>query len=317
MRKIILLLGAAIAGLVTMRWLTRPRESIDWKAAPYPGRIIDVDGVGVHYVEQGSGPAVVLVHGFGGLTFSFRYTMPALAADHRVVALDLKGFGYSERPARSNYSVTAQARLVIRFMDILKIKKAALVGHSMGGEVVMRVAAMAPERVEKLVLAASVSGDRIPTLPVTPLIKPWLTIFARLFGRRFFLRCFFDRSKATDAVFEAYRAPALIKGSRDAIYQLARDSRKDKRIEYSRITQPVLILWAAAERIVPNWALGRLRSKLPQARVDTIERAGHLLLEEQPEACNEAIGGFLAGERKAKAPAETTLERADSPAPAS
>ena len=310
MRKAIAAVGGAVAAVAALRWLRRRKEDIDWRSARPPGAIVDVNGVPIHYIERGSGPAAaVLIHGFLGHTYSFRYLIPELAKDRRVVAVDLKGSGYSGRPQKGDYSLTEQARLVIRLMDKLGIDRASVVGHSLGGEVAMRLAANWPERVEKLVLAASVSGDRIPSLPVTPLIKPILWLIGRLFGRRIFRRQFYDPRKATKEVLEAYRRPLRIKGTGHAVYQTLRDMRREKAVESSRITAPVLILWASSERILPRWVLSRLRKRFPQAKVVAIERAGHLLLEEQPEQANRAVKSFLEGRDQA-------VERAAKVAPA-
>jgi len=309
-RKAIAAVGGAVAAVAALRWLRRRKEDIDWRSARPPGAIVDVDGVPIHYIERGSGPAAAaLIHGFLGHTYSFRYLIPELAKDRRVVAVDLKGSGYSSRPQKGDYSLTEQARLVIRLMDKLGIDRASFVGHSLGGEVAMRLAANWPERVEKLVLAASVSGDRIPSLPVTPLIKPILWLIGRLFGRRIFRRQFYDPRKATKEVLEAYRRPLRIKGTGHAVYQTLRDMRREKAVESSRITAPVLILWASSERILPRWVLSRLRKRFPQAKVVAIERAGHLLLEEQPEQANRAVKSFLEGRDQA-------VERAAEVAPA-
>lgn len=301
MRRLLWIFPAIIGALLALSRLLRRRETVDWRKASRVGRIVEVAGadgrvVGIHIIDEGSGPAVVLVHGFGGHTYSFHATIPDLARDHRVVALDLIGFGYSERPRNANYSLTAHATRVLAVMDKLGIQKASLIGHSMGGEVVMRVAAMAPDRVDKLVLAASVSGDRIPTLPPTPLVKPWLPLITRLLAMRAIKRTFYNASLATPEMRAAYTAPARVKGSVDALYAIARDARKDKRIQYDRIRAPVLILWAAGERILARWSLSRLRKHFPKAEVATVPQAGHLLLEEKPEACNKIILRFLAGE---------------------
>jgi len=309
MRKAIAVVGGAIVGIVSFRWLTRRREDIDWRSAKPPGQIVDVDGVPMHYIERGTGPnAAVLIHGFLGHTYSFRHLIPELANDHRVVAVDLKGFGYSGRLKKSDHSLTEQARLVVRLLDALGIDRASIVGHSMGGEVAMRTAATFPDRVERVVLAASVSGDRLPSLPVTPLIKPFLWLFGRIFGRRIFRRQFYDQSKATKEALDAYRRPIRIKGTGDAVYQLLRDGQREKRVDHSRINQPVLIVWASQERILPRWVLARLRKHFPRAEVITIDRAGHLLLEEQPEASNAAIRRFLTGRADAPAGERPTVD---------
>ncbi len=299
MRKAIAAVGGAVAAAAAFRWLRRRREDIAWRSAKPPGRTIGVDGVPIHFVDRGSGAdATVLIHGFLGHTYSFRHQIPELAKDQRVVAVDLKGSGYSGRPSKGDYSLTEQARLVVRLMDKLGIARASIVGHSLGGEVAMRMAANWPERVDKLVLAASVSGDRIPSLPVTPLIKPLLWLIGRLFGRRIFRRQFYDPGKATKEVLEAYRRPLRIKGTGHAVYQTLRDMRREKAVDSSRIVAPALILWASHERILPRWVLSRLRKRFPRADVQTIERAGHLLLEEQPETSNAAIRRFLTGARE-------------------
>jgi pimeloyl-ACP methyl ester carboxylesterase len=296
MRKAIAAVAGAVVAVVSLRWLTRPREDIDWRSAKPPGQIIDVDGVPVHYIERGSGPdAVVLLHGFLGHAYSFRHLIPDLATDHRVIAVDLKGFGYSGRLKNTDHSLTEQARLVSGVMDKLGIQRASVIGHSMGGEVAMRLAANDLERVEKVVLAASVSGDRIPSLPVTPLIKPFLWLFGRIFGRWIFRRQFYDPRKATKEVYDGYRRPLRIKGTGDSVYQTIRDGQREKAVDTGGVKQPLLILWASHERILPRFTLSRLRKRFAHADVRTIDRAGHLLLEEQPEASNAAIRRFLTG----------------------
>jgi pimeloyl-ACP methyl ester carboxylesterase len=314
MRTLKLLLGllAAVGSALTLRWLLRSDETIDWEDAPRPGEVADVGGVGVHYVDRGSGPAAVLIHGFGGHTFSYRHNIPALAKYHRVIALDLKGFGYSERPPDGDYSLTAQAQLVLGLMDELGIESASVVGHSMGGEVAMRVAAASPERVENLVLVASVSGDRFPTLPPTPIIKPIMPFLSRLTARFLLKRGFYDQTKLTDDVREGYRAPRRVRGFMNGVYQLLRDARHDPPIEYQKITQPTLILWARAERL-PGSILTRLRKHLPRAEVKYVEEAGHLLLEEQPEAVNREILRFIHPAGRAAEPVTTGVDSAQTP----
>jgi len=283
---------ALIAGvLAALRRLVQRRERIDWLGATIPGKILDVDGVGVHSVESGHGPPVVLIHGLGGNTFTFRYLIPDLARDHRVIALDLKGFGYSQRIRDGGYSMIDQARLVIGLMDTLGIQKAIVVGHSMGGAVAMNLAAAWPDRVDKLVLVASASGDRIPMAPPW-LLRPFLPL-GRLFRDRLFNLTVYDRSTITEEMREGYRRPALIRGTARAVYETLRDSRRDVPIAYGRIVQPTLLLWGERDRVLPSWMLPRLRQRLPNAEFASVERTGHMPLEERPEECNAIIRRFL------------------------
>jgi pimeloyl-ACP methyl ester carboxylesterase len=315
MRMLKLLLGflAAVGSALTLRWLLRSDETIDWKDAPRPGEIVDVGGVGVHYIDRGSGPPVILIHGFGGHTFSYRHNIPMLAEHHRVIALDLKGFGYSERPAVGDYSLAEQAQLVLGLMDELGIGSASIVGHSMGGEVAMRIATAAPERVENLVLVASVSGDRFPTLPPTPIIKPFMPFLSRLAARFLLKRGFYDPSRLTDEIREGYRAPRRVRGFMGGVYQLLRDARHDPPIEYEKITLPTLILWARAEKL-PGSILTKLRKHLPHAKVKYVEEAGHLLLEEQPESVNREILRFIQSAERSIEPVTTAVDSTQTPA---
>ena len=102
---------------------------------------------------------MVLVHGFGGQTYSYRRLIPGFARDHRVIAVDLKGYGYSERNPHTGLTHTAQATMLKSLLDRLGVARATFVGHSMGGAVVQRFAVAYPEMVDALVLAASASAD--------------------------------------------------------------------------------------------------------------------------------------------------------------
>ena len=303
MRKLWIAIGAIFGAVIALwRFLFRKPEELDWREVPKPGRLIDLQGESIHYLEEGTGPPVILIHGFGGHTFSYRNLLPDLAAGHRVVALDLLGFGYSERPKEADYSHSAQANRVVRLMDALGIEKASLVGHSMGGEIAMRVAAGWPERVERLALVASVSGDRVPTLPVTPLVKPFLCAVSRLFGKRMLRASFYDKSRMTEEIWDTYHRPSLIHGSMDGLYKIMQHTRKDPKIKYEEIVAPMLLMFAQHEKIVPGWMRNRLRKRFPEAEIVVIDDTGHLLLEERPAECNAVLRRFLdAGMQKPRA----------------
>src|SRR5262249_33488076 len=114
-----------------------------------------MDGLTVHYVRQGRGPVVVLVHGLGGFAESWRRTIDALAARADVLALDLPGFGLSAKP-RTRYDLDFFVRSLHGFLDVVGVGQVSLVGHSLGGAVAVAYALTHPARVDRLALLSAV-----------------------------------------------------------------------------------------------------------------------------------------------------------------
>jgi pimeloyl-ACP methyl ester carboxylesterase len=289
-KRTLLALGiAAAAGAVALRRLGL-RETLDWDAVPKPGRLIDIDGYRVHYVEQGAGPAIVLVHGFGGQTANYAQLMPLLAADHRVIAVDLKGYGYSERDASAGLSATDQVTMLRGVLGRLGVERAVFVGHSMGGGIVQRFAATYPDAVEALVLMASVSGEErladtcrrravAAGAGCSPTPSPRASMAA---------------SRPVDPTPTCARSTcARPHPARRRLLAMARDARRDLPIDASAITMPVLLLYGAEDRVVPLSFAERIRRRIPQARLVVIDRTAHMLLVERPRECADAIASFL------------------------
>src|SRR5438128_10665597 len=184
MKKRYLLAGASgvVAGAVTAKLLTRPRdvswaESIHLIYHPEYSWFAAIDGVQIHYQEAGDekAPPMILIHGFISSTLIWSEVFLRLAdAGFRVIAPDLPGYGYSEKPREGEYTIESQARAVLGLMDRLGIEKAIIVGASYGGAIAAAMALDYPERVARLVLIGAVSSDepkkkmllRISRLPV-------------------------------------------------------------------------------------------------------------------------------------------------------
>ncbi|MBE3111201.1 MAG: alpha/beta fold hydrolase [Acidobacteria bacterium] len=275
-------------------------EYVDLAAATKPGRLVEVDGVNLHYVEAGSGPPLLLLHGLNGSTFSFRLLMPLLTPHFRTVALDLMGFGYSDRPQERDYSLGAQARLVAGFLDALDIDRASVLGHSLGGAIAMRLALDFPERVDRLILASSASDSEMRRcLRSSRLVRPLLPVVAAFtvqnqrFRRMSLRSSCYDPAFVTPEMIEGYLAPTRVKGHLRALGSLMVDRRKDPPLDLSTISQPALIIWGAADRWLPASHAERIRALIPDSRVALIQNAGHLVLEEQPEDAAREIIDFL------------------------
>lgn len=291
--------GAAVAGTVVARNALR--------RAPLPppaGLVRELGGESLHYVDEGSGPALVLVHGFAGSTFSWRGAIPLLARAFRVVALDLPGFGRSSRDSTLDFSHEAHARRVVRLLDTLGIARATLVGHSMGGAIAQRVAVNFPERVERLVLVAAVDASvpepwRAPAgrrgtardagLRVLQNVPPLLTWMSR----RGMQGIVHDRTHVTGEVVQGYVGPLLLPGTDRCLVKMMRDTTTDPPLDLGRIEAPTLVLSGASDTAVAPEVGDGLAAKIPGARHVVLAQCGHLLPEERPEAFVEEVVAFV------------------------
>jgi pimeloyl-ACP methyl ester carboxylesterase len=304
----LLLLGGLMVGAVAAlwayaRWLVGCCENLDLADAPKPGEMIRLDDAAIHYVDRGQGRPLVLIHGLGGRIYNFRYNIPVLSEHLRVVALDLKGFGYSERPAAGDYSLTAQARLVGELMDRLGIARAAVLGHSMGAAIALRLAATCPEKVDRLILVGSAPPNgMVPrfaaSLPLRPLLRlgAALVLHQPRVRERVLRQGFYDPAFLSPEMLEEFRRSARIRGSTNAIASLLSDAARDEPLDLSRVSQPVLLLWGEGDRWADLRLARWLADELPDARLQVIDRARHMVLEERAEEANEAILAFLSGD---------------------
>jgi len=294
-------LALAVLGLWGYtRWALGRLEELELVQVPRPGKVIPVQGVEIHYIEEGQGFPVLLIHGLGGSTYNFRHTIPALAREFRAIALDLPGFGLSQRPQDRRYSLSSLAGVVREFLDGLGIRQAHVVGHSMGGMVAARLAASFPERVDKLVLVASpvhLSFPRFLGFPFFSLL--WevglgLVLAHRPIREGIWRNGFYDPRALTAADMEQYLLPSRIKGYSRSLLGLLMAASHDPPLDPSLITHPTLILWGEEDRPLTTVAEGRkLLQRLPNATLTVIPRACHMLLEERPEEANAAILTFL------------------------
>lgn len=298
-KGLVALASGALAGVGAFAWLARRNVEDLEPGRDAPGFFIDLDGHAIHYVEAGQGDPVVLIHGWNGSTFGFRYTIPELAQRQRVVAIDLLGYGYSARPADGDYSVGAQAELVRRAMDRLGIARAAVLGHSMGGAIAMRFALDHPERVERLILLSSATVSEMTRArkrglllrPIMPLLTR--AMLSRSMVRRGLRTAVHDPALLTPELVEGHYRPLRMKGHARASAKHMLDRTKDIPLEPAHIRAPTLILWGEHDRWIPIERGRELAQLIPNARLYIVRGAGHLLLEEEPEECSRELLKFL------------------------
>ena len=254
-------------------------------------------------VESGpaDGPPVVLVHGWGSCVYSFSDTIPALASGgHHVVALDLPGFGLSDKPAEpDHYTTQGVARAVLETATALGIDRFTFLGHSMGGAVGLRLVLGGERRVENLVLVNAVGLGRAPLMaPVRFLsprfVEPLLKAFVRRATVKLILKLAYGTSaRPTDEDIEQYWAPSQFPEMLRACRLLAHnfDFHALSDDELRAIDIPVLAIGSGRDRMVLGCAE---RARLiPGVRILTLEEGGHLSQQECADRVNPEILAFL------------------------
>ena len=279
-------------------------------------RFVEVRGITVHYTTAGTGGStIVLLHGFGASTFSWREVVEPLGERGTVIAFDRPGFGLTERvlrevwrtdewPGGSPYTPEAQADLTIALLDALGIEEAVLVGHSAGGTVAILGALRHPTRVQAVVLedAAIFTGGGAPPAVLPILRSPQMRRLGPLLVRRFaegafdrlLVAAWHDPSRITDEIRAGYRAPLKVTDWDRALWELviARgDGAVSDRVADVRV--PTLVVTGEDDRVVPPADSTRLTEEIADAELVNVPDAGHIPHEEAPKAFLNAMYRFL------------------------
>ncbi len=282
---------ALIGGLVLFSAWTAGRVE---KAVPPIGRFVDIEGTRIHYLDEGTGPAIVFLHGLAGqmqhLTYALR---ERLRKDYRVIFMDRPGAGYSERKPGASARLTAQADVVAAFIEKLGLERPLLVGHSLGGAVVLATALDHPAQVGGVALIAPLThlqSDVPPSLsrlaiasPVMRRIVAWtLAIPATIRNGPAALREIF----APDAVPADFgtrgggllglRPKAFYSASSDMV--AVQDDLEGMAARYPDLAIPVGILYGTADRVLDHKVQGEpMLAEVPGLTLDLIENGGHML----------------------------------------
>jgi pimeloyl-ACP methyl ester carboxylesterase len=299
----LLLLGLVLGGLVVFAARTARRVE---QALPPLGRSIEIDGGRIQYLDQGSGPALLLIHGLTGQMRHFTHSLlDKLKSDYRVVIVDRPGSGYSTRPPLASAAIAAQARTIARFAEAIGLQRPLVVGHSLGGAIALSLALNFPERVAGLALLA-------PATHPQPNVPP---VFQGLVIRSHLLRRIIAWTLATplairngphilETVFGPDPVPADFATKGGGLLSLrpcafigascdlvaAVDRIDDMPARYKNLTLPVGILFGSADRILDPASHGKaLAAVLPGADFELVEGGGHMLPFTAADRCAKFI----------------------------
>lgn len=276
---------------------------------PFAPRYLDMDGMRVHYVDEGRGAPVLLLHGEPTWSYLYRAVIPhVVAAGARAVAPDYLGFGKSDKWTEdARYAYAVHVATIERVVEALDLRDLTLVVHDWGGPIGLRVATRHAERIRRLVVLNTglFGGDE----PLSEGLQAWRAYVARtpdLPAGLVVRRAAADRSRVTDEVVAAYDAPfpdLASKAGARAFPALIPTRLEDPgaremaetRAALGRHAWRTLVLWSDRDRVFPVEAGRRFATLFPGAAFRVVEDAGHFVPEEQGERVGHEIARFLAG----------------------
>lgn len=274
-------------------------------------RFVSINGARIHYRIDGSGPPVLLIHGLGAFLESWSWTVPALRDRYTTIAFDFPGFGLSD-PLDDAYSPGGAAEFTLALMDALAVRRAVLVGSSLGGTIATMAAGSAPDRCAALVLVAPAAFDRKVTLATRLATLPWVgEAFIGVIRRSPPMgvrNAFVKRGQIPPQIIEATRRYFRLGAAGPSCLRVVRASVglggiRPEIIEEvhtfaSRITAPTLIIWGTRDRVVPPAQATVAVHTIPDARLHMLDGAGHVPYIEDADAFNAAMLEFLCSVRE-------------------
>ncbi|HEX5832082.1 MAG TPA: alpha/beta hydrolase [Gemmatimonadaceae bacterium] len=271
-------------------------------------------GVRLRYAERGdpAGPAVILLHGYSDSWFSYSRVLPLLPARLHVYAVDVRGHGGSDRPP-SGYAMREMAADILAFMDAVGVRRATVVGHSMGSFIAQQMAVVAPARVERLVLVGTSTAPRTFVgfddlrQAVEALRDPVDPAFAREFQESTVHQpipaAFMERAIAESLTLPAYVWHGVMAG------MLA----TGPVTELGAARVPTLILWGERDAFCSRAEQDALLALVPHAELRVYPETGHALHWERPERFVQDLTGFMAADAVRRSPHPSPLAPRPSP----
>ena len=270
------------------------------------GSFTKVGDLDIHVLAKGNGVPIILIHGFTSNLYTWRFNVDDLAKNFSVYALDLPGFGYSAKPDKGefDYSIEGYADFIVSFMDAMGIRKAVLVGNSMGGGVALKTCLKYPDRVDKIVLIDSmgypsegghflvfqlmrypVIGEVLMSLNYRPVVE------SSMKGG-----VYYDNSFVTDDIVDSFfNVYKTENADKTPLWVMRSFSEKFpfEEGDIGKIKAPTLILWGAEDTLISSKAADLFAHDIADSKAIVFPEAGHLPHEEKANIANEIISDFV------------------------
>jgi pimeloyl-ACP methyl ester carboxylesterase len=275
----------------------------NFRSAIQRGTLTKIDNLNIHVWSVGNGMPVVLIHGFMSMAYDWRFNIRELGKHFSVYALDLPGFGYSDKPLNFNYSSNGYAEFVASFLDEYNIDRAVLVGNSMGGQIALMACLKYPGRVAGLVLIDSGGYPHsVEFLPFKLLKAPVIGEFSMALINRTVVKImlkrgiYFDGSFATDEVINNYHNVYGTVNARKMPPIIMRKIMKDEEYITSNLKNikcPALIIWGGEDKVISPSRAEMFRRDISNASAMIIPQAGHMPQIEKSKTVNNAVIDFV------------------------
>ena len=304
-----LLALVALTGLgVAASWAPdRPVELLKARWAPPPSQFITVEGLAVHVRDEGprdDPQPIVLLHGTAASLHTWDGWVEQLQAEHRVIRVDLPGFGLTGPSPDRRYTLPRYSQFVAALLDVLQVQEVTLVGNSLGGAIAWKTAVDFPERVRRLVLIDAGGypyqpqsvpiGFRIASNPDLAWIADHL--LPRSAIESSVRNVYGHPDKVTPELIDRYLELTLREGNRQALRdRFAQNKGGELHRQIKRVSQPTLILWGGQDRLIPPEMAQRFVKDIQGAQIVTFDDLGHVPHEEDPVRTVGPFKIFLGG----------------------
>lgn len=290
--------------LLVGAWVYRdvPAREVEAKWAQPPSQFVTLDGVRLHYRDEGSGPVVVLLHANYASLFMWEPWVAALRDRYRVIRVDLPAHGLTGPEPSGDYTLERIQGLFERFVDERGLDRFTVIGTSIGGTVAMRYTADHPARIERLVLISPGSLEPRVRGRTTPAELPRVAdilgyVLPKSFTRFMLKNDYGDPNRVSEAVVDEWYEMWMREGNRLAMLNLLRQYVSGGVEEKIRaVRAPVLLMWGEKNRRVPLSLAYETRDLLvnsPQVELEVLPGIGHMLVQEAPQESARIIRRYL------------------------